>query len=420
MFTRSRGESLAGSDAMYLRKEILIMIYVGMDVASNKHDVCIMNENGEVYGKKFQIKNTKDEYKKLLNKISNAKKLFKDSIVRIGIESTGVYSSTILNYFSNIENIEVIFINPVLTSMFQLSESVHYAKTDSIDAEGICNYLIDKKNKLFTYTPISYQIQKIKSLYRELVKLNKLITQTTNRLNGLIHIVFPEFLKVFSKIKGKLTLNLLSEYPTPEAYKGKHFNTLYEFARKYSKGHISKENIEKLLEYSKNSIGIYCSSDALIIKQMAQLLLLLNNQKDEIIKELVKLTKEECPNLLTIPGIGALSAAGIIGEIGNISNFRNADSMLSFAGLDPIVYESGKFKAKSTPITKHGSSYLRNALILASRAIVRNDKTFKDYFTKKLNEGKSYNCSIGHVSKKLVRVIFSLLKNNKTFESVNN
>ena len=385
---------------MYLRKEILIMIYVGIDVASNKHDVCIMNENGEIYGKKFQIKNTKDEYKKLLNKINDAKKLFKDSIVRIGIESTGVYSSTILNYFSKIENIEVIFINPVLTSMFQLSESVHYAKTDSIYAEDLFNLT--------------------NSLYRELVKLNKLITQTSNRLTSLVHIIFPEFLKIFSKIKGKLILNLLREYPTPEAYKGKRFNTLYEFAKKYSKGHISKENIDKLLEYSKNSIGIYCSSDALIIKQMAQLLLLLNNQKDEIIKELVKLTKEECPNLLTIPGIGALSAAGIIGEIGNISNFRNADSLLSFAGLDPIVYESGKFKAKSTPITKHGSSYLRNALILASRAIVRNDKTFKDYFIKKLNEGKSYNCSIGHVSKKLVRVIFSLLKNNKTFKSVNN
>ena len=104
---------------MYLRKEILIMIYVGIHVATDKHDVCIMNENGEIYGKKFQIKNTKDEYKKLLNKIYDAKKLFKDSIVRIGIESTGVYSFTILNYFSNVENIEVIFImlKPILLTL---------------------------------------------------------------------------------------------------------------------------------------------------------------------------------------------------------------------------------------------------------------------------------------------------------------
>lgn len=100
------------------------MIYVGIDVASNKHDICIMSNDGEIYGKKFQIKISKDEYKKLLNKIDDAKKLFKDSNVCIGIESTGVYSSTILNYFSNLKNIKVIFINPVLTSMFQLSESV--------------------------------------------------------------------------------------------------------------------------------------------------------------------------------------------------------------------------------------------------------------------------------------------------------
>lgn len=394
------------------------MIYVGIDVASEKHDVCIMYEEGEIFGKKFQIKNSKDEYKKLLNKIDDAKKLFKDSKVRIGIESTGVYSSTILNYFAKIESCEVIFINPVLTSMFQLSESVHYAKTDSIDAEGICNYLIDKKNKLYTYTPPSYQIQKIKSLYRELIKLNKSINQISNRLNSLIHITFPEFLRIFPKIKGKLVLSLLSSYPTPDAYKGKRLNTILEFGKKQSMGHFYNAQAEKLLEYSKNTIGVYSSSDALLIRHLSQTLLLFYEQKNEIIKELVKLTKESCPKLLTIPGIGANTAAGIIGEIGSISNFRNAGSLLSFAWLDPKVYESGKFKAKSTPITKHGSSYLRNALIQASRIIVKHDSTFKSYFHKKLDEGKSYNCSIGHVSKKLVRVIFSILKNNKEFVSL--
>lgn len=394
------------------------MIYVGIDVASNKHDVCIMSEDRKIYGKKFQIGISKDEYKKLLNRIEDAKKLFKDSNVRIGIESTGVYSSTILNYFANINSCEVIFINPVLTSMFQLSESVHYAKTDSIDAEGICNYLIDKKNKLYTYTPPSYQIQKIKSLYRELIKLNKSINQISNRLTGLIHVTFPEFLKVFPKIKRKVVLSLLCSYPTPDAYKGKRLNTILKFGKEQSKGHFYSHQVEKLLEYSKNTVGVYCSSDALLIRQLSQTLLLFNEQKEEIIKELVKLVKDTCPILLTIPGVGANTAAGIIGEIGDITNFRNADSLLSFAGLDPIVYESGKFKAKSTPITKHGSSYLRNALIQISRIIIKHDNTFKNYFHKKLNEGKSYNCAIGHVSKKLVRVTFSILKNNKEFISL--
>ncbi len=147
--------------------------------------------------------------KKLLSVINKAKKFFKDSNVRIGIESTGVYSSTILNYFSQFKEIEVIFINPVLTNMLQLSQSVHYAKTDAIDAEGICNYLQDNRKKLLTYTPPSYQSLQLKSLYREM------ITQSKNRLTGIIHIVFHEFLSVFHKIDEKFVYTLLKEYPTP-------------------------------------------------------------------------------------------------------------------------------------------------------------------------------------------------------------
>lgn len=402
-----------------LRKE-KNMIYVGIDVASSKHDVCIMSKEGQIYGRKFQIQNSKDEYKKLLSKIEEAKKLFKDSKVRIGIESTGVYSSSLLDFVSRIDDYEVIFINPILTNMFQLSQSVHYAKTDKIDAEGICKYLSDTRNKFLTYTKPSYHIQEIKSLYRQLSKINKQITKITNELTGIIHITFPEFFKVFPKIKGKLVLELLIEFPTVEHLRKKHLDTLLSFCKANSKGHFSKDKAELLLSLAKSSIGTYNTSDSLIVKQLASMLNLLSNQKKELINLLLPLVKEYCPILLSIPGIGIINASGIIGEIGNINNFQNANSLLSFAGLDPIVYESGKFKANHTPISKHGSSYLRTALILSSRAIVRNDVTFKTYYDKKRSEGKSYNCSIGHVSKKLVRVIFSLLKNNKEFISINN
>ena len=396
------------------------MIYVGIDVASEKHDVCIMSEEGKIFGKKFQIKNTKDEYKKLLSKINEAKKFFKDSKIRIGIESTGVYSSTILNYFSKFEHIEVIFINPVLTNMFQLSQTVHYAKTDSIDAEGICNYLQDKRKKLFTYTAPSYQSLQLKSLYREMIKMNKLITQSKNRLSGIIHVVFPEFFSVFPKTNGKLVYSLLREYPTPSCYKGKHFDTIYAFACKEAKGHVNKEDIENLISHSKESVGIYNHSDALLIKQLSSLILLLEEQKKELIKEMVSIIKEHFPNILSIPGIGGNIAAGIIGEIGEISNFHNADSLLAFAGLNPIVYESGKYSAKHTGISKKGSSYLRNALTMAARAIINNDEVFKQYYLKKREEGKSYSTAICHVRKKLVRVIHSILKNDIEYKSLSN
>ena len=395
------------------------MIYVGIDVASEKHDVCIMSEHGEIFKSIFQIKNSKSEYKKLLGYINDAKKLFNDSKVRIGIESTGVYSTTILNSFNDDKDCSVVFINPLLTNMFQLSLKVHYAKTDKIDAKGICIFL-SKNKDFYTYTPPLYTILQIKSLYRELIKYNKLINMTTNALTGKIHVVFPEFLRFFPKLKGVLPFELLKLYPIPSAYKGKHKDALANFCSKTSYGHFSEEQVEALLKAANETVGVYSSSDGLIIKQLVNIILLYRQSKEEIIKELVTLTKEHCPNLLSIPGIGAICAAGIIGEIGRIDNFRNADSLLAYAGLNPIVYESGKYKAENTKISKRGSSYLRNAIIISSRIIVKHDPTFMAYFNKKINEGESYNCAIGHVSKKLVRVIFHILKTNCEYQPINN
>ena len=395
------------------------MIYVGIDVASEKHDVCIMSEMGDIYKNVFQIKNSKSEYKKLLSYINDAKKLFKDSKVRIGIESTGVYSTTILNSFVDDQDCSVIFINPILTNMFQLSTKVHYAKTDKIDAKGICTFL-SKNQDFYTYTPPLYSISQIKSLYRELIKYNKLINMTTNELTGKIHTVFPEFFSFFPKLKGVLPFELLKMYPTPTDYKGKHKDTLTEFCRKTSYGHFIEEDVDALIKAANESVGVYSSSDAIIIRQLVNIILLYRQSKNEIIKELVSLTKKHCPKLLTIPGIGAICAAGIIGEIGRIENFRNADSLLAYAGLNPIVYESGNYKAEHTKISKRGSSYLRNAIIISSRIIVKHDPTFITYFNKKIDEGKSYNCAIGHVSKKLVRVIFHILKNDCEYQPINN
>lgn len=396
------------------------MIYVGIDVASNKHDVCIMSEEGKIFGKIFQIQNSQDEYKKLLNKIKDAKKLFKDSNVRIGIESTGVYSSAIANYFSNCDAIEVIFINPILTNMFQHSELVHYAKTDKIDAEGICNFLQQKKKKLYTYTPPSYHIQEAKSLGRELNNINKSLNRQINRLTSLLHVVFPEFFQLFPKIKGKLCLSLLETFPTPKDYLNKRASTIFNLGFKAAKGHFSQYQADTLLNLAKHSIGCCSATDAIIIKQLTQLIKLLTEQKIELIKRMSALVKEHCPILLSVPGIGGNIACTLYGEIGDISNFHNADALVAFSGVNPLVYESGKFKAKNTIISKKGSAYLRNALIQASRIIARVDPTFRNYFDKKKAEGKCYNSCINHIAKKLVRVLHHLLKNNCDYKIVNN
>lgn len=119
--------------------------------------------------------------------------------------------------------------------------------------------------------------------------------------------------------------------------------------------------------------------------------------------------------LLSIPGISYTLGSIILAEIGNVENFSNPAKLLAFAGLETSTHQSGKYAATSTPMVKRGSSYLRWAVLQAALLVMQHDPTFKSYATKKENEGKHHFVVLSHVGRKLVRVIFHLLKNNVTF-----
>lgn len=390
------------------------MICVGIDTASDKHDVCIMNQEGEIFKRIFTIHNNKTEYKKLFNEIESAKKFWNDSKVCIGIESTGVYSETLVNYLSKIEAYEIIYINPILTNMFQHSEIIHYAKTDKIDAKGICIFLSDKRKRLYTYTPPSYTILEMRSLGREINHLNKQINKIVNRLTGKLHVVFPEFFQVFDKVKGSACLEYLRLYPTPDMIVRKH--SLNDVYKKLDGRGRKIENLNNLIHFAKETIGHSTKSDAIAISFLASQLQLFYSQKEGLIDRMDILVTENAMNLAQIPGIGTITACIIMGEIGDISNFRGADSLVAYAGINPMVYQSGKYEAKGLSMSKKGSSYLRNAIILVSRLIIQYDEKFKTYYEKKRAEGKSYNVAIGHVSNKLTRVIYHILKYNEPYD----
>ena len=390
------------------------MICVGIDAASDKHDVCIMNQEGEIFKRIFIIHNSKTEYKKLLNEIEAAKKFWNDSKVSIGIESTGVYSETLVNYLSKIEAYEIIYINPILTNMFQHSEVIHYAKTDKIDAKGICIFLSDKRKRLYTYTPPSYTILEMRSLGREMNHLNKQINKTVNRLTGIIHIVFPEFFQVFDKVKGQTCLEYLRLYPTPDMIVRKH--SLDDVYNKINVRGRRINSLDNLIKLAKETIGHSTKSDAISISFLASQLQLYYSQKETMVDRMDALVVENAMNLAWIPGMRAITACTIMGEIGDISNFHGADSLVAYAGINPMVYQSGKYEAKGLSMSKKGSSYLRNAIVLVSRLIVQYDEKFKAYYEKKRAEGKTYNVAIGHVSNKLTRVIYHILKYNEPYD----
>ena len=121
--------------------------------------------------------------------------------------------------------------------------------------------------------------------------------------------------------------------------------------------------------------------------------------------------------ILSIPDISFKLAGSIVAEIGDISRFDSPAKLLAFAGLDPSMYQSGKFFSTHSVMVKRGSKYLRFALMNAARMFCMNDIVFNDFKNKKMAEGKHYMVTMGHVAKKLVRVIYYLLKTNTKYQS---
>lgn len=393
------------------------MICVGIDVSSQKHDVCILDETGEVLVNPFQIKNNFNEYKKLLDLLRTFKEKEANTIIRMGIESTGAYSETIAEFFRKIDWIDLIYINPILTRMYNNGHKIHYAKTDKIDAKGIAEFISLKRNIEIFQSPNS-EVRTARELYREILKLTSNLTALKNRLNSLIHRYFPEYFDIFSDIFCKSSLFILEKFKSLNQLSRKNPIKFREQINRIPSRKISVEKINKLIEVAKSSVGVTSSFNYHVFNCLVERIELLLNQKERLTKEAEKYVMKFWPNLMQIPGIGVLSALGIGSEYGDVNNFTTFDKFFAFTGLDPRVRQSGKLNKLHLMISRQGSHYLRNALFLASKTVILFDPKFKEYYEKKIAEGKCYKVAMGHVCKKLCRVIYSLLKTKQDYRII--
>ena len=118
--------------------------------------------------------------------------------------------------------------------------------------------------------------------------------------------------------------------------------------------------------------------------------------------------------IMTIPGIGTISAAVILAEYGSIHNFDNPAQMLSYAGLEPSITQS-RTQTFSGRIVKRGSRMLRQTLVQAAFYMLRVNPKFYDYYLKKKNAGKHHQVALIHLTRKLIRIIFYLETNQQDF-----
>jgi len=388
------------------------MLYVGIDVAKSKHDCFIIDSDGVVHTDNLTIPNDRNGFDKLLETILNA--LDGDPVqnAKVGLEHTGHYSINIKRFLES-QGFVVTSFNPLETNAFRKASTLRKTKTDKCDAKTIATMLFSD-DSVPTLNP-SYQIRELKSLTRHRFRLIGYRGKLKLSFTRIIDVVFPEFPDFVWSVNQKSSHELLLELPTPNAIAGCHLTRLTNLIRKGSHGRYGRAKALALRELAASSIGLSDDAYAFELQQTIRMIQSVQAEIDVLDRKIKSIVKELDTPLLSIPGISYTLAAIILAEIGDINNFPTPSKLQAFAGLDPSTYQSGKYTASYSTMVKRGSTYLRWAMFQAARLVAMRDKTFKDYLAKKRSEGKHFNVAISHVSKKLLRTIFYMLKHNETF-----
>ena len=381
-----------------------MIYYVGIDISKYKHDFCIVLNTGEVIVENFSFENNKKGFQQLLEIL----KPYNKSHVHIAFEATGHYSLN-LELFLIDHGFSFMKMNPLVIHQFLKARSLRRTKTDKADALSIAQYLMSVPYK--PNSNLLYNIYSLKSLCRTRELLIKERSKFAVLLTNELDKSFPELKPFFNNTISTTLLYILQKYKNPY-----HISLMkdYDSIRGISHGRFSYAKFAKLKELAKNSVGFHDENSDLLISTYISIYNDFNNKINPIDKQISTIIKELNPRMLSIPGLGEISAASILAEYGDINNFSSPAKMLAFAGLEPSVIESGTLSSNGKMV-KHGSGHLRYSIMNTAMIILRYSPTFYDYYLKKRSEGKCHRVALSHVCKKLIRVIYSLEKHNYDF-----
>ena len=384
------------------------MFFVGIDVSSAKHDCCILDSSRKPI-RSFMILNNRKGFSGLSAVLTE---LAAPEDIKIGLEATGIYGDNLANFLRR-KGYNVCTINPLLCKKHQSATTLRKTKNDRSDAKNIA--LIVASEDLQPDQLLSYHIVELKSLSRARFLTVKDRSSLKNKVKRLVTVLFPELLDAFTDLFGASGMALMTRYPSAKALAACNLDTLTELLRTASRGRFGRERAEALRKLAKESIGSFSESAVFQLRLLLKRIELLNAQVEMYDDEIRRLMDQLDSPILSLPGIGYTLGAMILSEIGDIKRFSSPAKLLAFAGLEPSVYQSGKFNPASGKMVKRGSPFLRWALLQAATYAPAFSITFAAYYDKKRLEGKSPSVAHSHVAKKLVRVIFALLSKNASF-----
>jgi len=385
------------------------MRFAGIDIASEKHVVAVVDERSEVVVKPKAFSEDADGYRKLVELLGAPGELL------IAMEATGHYWK---NLFAALVagGYTVSLVNPLRTHRFA-GEDLQRTKTDAIDALGIARFAAQKR-PVATKLPDSATEE-----LRELVRLRDRLVQDfgdrVRQLHRLVDLGFPELTRYVRRLDSELATSILKDYPTAEAFVGVRPRALSNL--KYDGVHfVGLELATQLIEAAKTSVGRHHGYAYRIqVKFYCEDLDILRRRLKELDRDIeTKLGEHEVGTLLTtIDGIGTQTAAKLVAVLGNPADFRNERALAAYIGAVPGLKLSGKATSMRASLTPIGNAALRKALYMPTLTAVKRSPWLRAFYQRLISTGKPPKVALLASMRKLITAIYSVAKNRKPFVS---
>ena len=401
------------------------MFFAGVDIAKKQHEVCVLNADGEQV-LSMPVTNSVAGTERLLQAIHN--RISPDpGLVTFCMEATGHYWLALYSFLTQ-RGYTVHVVNPIQSDAAR-DLYIRKSKTDRKDAYILADLM--RMNKTQPTSMASEPVLRLQTLSRTRFAFVDQVSSLKQRVLGILDRIFPEYPQCFSDVFIKTSRELLKTFSTPEELAEVDLSELAEFLAEHSRGRLGAERARQVQSYAQSTFGISIAVDAfaLELKLLLDQIEFIENQIsaieqaiDEAMAELAAVNQPQAlPKgvyhvIETIPGIGRVLAAAIIGETGEIDRFASARKYVAFAGLDATVRESGQFAGTRNRMSKRGSPHLRRAIWLAAINARRFNPELRAYYEAKRAEGKHVGVVTGAVARRLAHLIHALWRDQRVFD----
>jgi transposase len=390
---------------------------VGIDVAKHKHVAKILFPNGSE-SQPFSFSNHRRGFETFLAWVCLHQKRATCNSIIVGLESTGHYWEPLAFFLEAIPRIRVVQVSPKHVKKTKEVYDNSPGKTDRKDA-GVIAMLIQMgrfQRLVLPRGPYAELRGYARLRERKMVELGV----QRNLLHSLVDWVFPEYGSLFPKLEGKTSLTILRHYTTPEQISRAGLPRLSNAIRQASHGRLSEACAERLMEAASATIGLQEGTEAatFAIRNIVASVERIQEEVATIEKERTKVLAQipYVPQLLSIPGVGKITLAILLGEAGDLRRYQKAEELIKLAGLNLFEISSGSHQGRRH-LSKRGRPLLRKCLFFAALRTVKTQGAFRAVYVRLTQANRMQKTkALVAISRKLLRLVFALVRDDMAYQ----